>query len=136
MSKLLSTAMPRLACGLVAILLVDVSVCVAEAPKPGGKIEREESWQVILMGNERIGYSRALVEPFEQDGEQLVRSVAEMHMAIKRFGQTLRMGTMLLTEETLDGSVRKFTFETTNPPKAPVRTVGRVEGKKLLLETE
>ncbi len=99
-------------------------------------VEREETWQIIQMSGQRIGYSRSLVEPFERDGESLIRASVETHLTIKRFGQTLRMATTLLTEETLDGSLRQFTFEMANPPKASTRTAGRIEGDKLVLESE
>lgn len=100
------------------------------------KIEKEESWQVLFMSGQRIGYSRSLLEPFEQDGEQMVRAAVEMHMTIKRFGQTLRIGTALHTEETLDGQLRKFTFETSNPPAGSQKTTGIVDGDKLNLGNE
>lgn len=108
-----------------------------ENQKPAQRnIEREESWQVVLISGQRVGYGRSLTEPVERDGEQLIHSVVETHLTIKRFGQSLRMVTTLEAEETLDGSLRQFTFEMANPPKGPTRTVGKIDGKKLLLETE
>ena len=88
------------------------------------------------MSGQRIGYARSLVEPVERDGEKLVRAVVETHMTIKRFGQTLRIATTLHTEESLSGDLRRFTFEMANPPAAPTRTVGVVDGGELAIENE
>lgn len=112
-----------------------VAALPAEDDTPS-KIEKEESWQVILMSGQRIGYSRSLIEPFDRDGEPLVRSSVEMHMSIKRFGQTLRLGTMLRTEETLEGSLKRFEFEQSNPPAGSKKTIGIVDGESLMLEND
>jgi hypothetical protein len=103
---------------------------------PASPVEKEESWQVIMLSGQRIGYARSLVEPFEDDGELLVRALVEMHMTIKRFGQTLRMATSLQTVETPDGKLRRFTFEMSNPPATPTKTLGVVDGDRLSLESE
>ena len=102
-----SRNLPSAVCSL-ALLTATAGRAEDAAPT---KIEKEESWQVILMSGQRIGYGRSLIEPFEKDGEQLVRSVVEMHLTIKRFGQTLRIATVLHTEETPDGDLKRFTFE-------------------------
>ena len=106
------TQLPLAICSLA--LLAATAGRADDAASP--KIEKEESWQVILMSGQRIGYGRSLTEPFEKDGERLVRSVVEMHLTIKRFGQTLRIATVLHTEETPDGDLRQFTFEMRQSP--------------------
>lgn len=118
------------------IFLLAANLAAADEAKKPSTVEREESWQVILMSGQRIGYARSLVEPFDRNGEQMVRSVNESHMTIKRFGQTLRMGTTLRTEETLDGDLQQFVFELANPPAATTRTTGIVSGDELTLEKE
>ncbi len=121
---------------LLAGTVAGVGSAEDAARTSGAKIEKEESWQVIHMSGQRIGYSRSLLEPFDRDGEPMVRSSVEMHMTIKRFGQTLRMGTTLHTEETADGQLRKFSFEQSNPPAGTQKTSGVVNGDKVTLETE
>jgi hypothetical protein len=120
---------------LIAAGLLAGPAGAAEEPSRG-TIAKEESWQVILISGQRIGYARSLVEPFERDGERLVRSLVETRMTIKRFGQTLRMATTLQTEETRDGDLRRFTFELANPPATSTKTTGVVQGRELRLENE
>jgi len=108
------------------------AVASADAPT----IEREESWQVLFLGGQRVGYARMLIDPRQRDGQTIVRSANEMHMTLKRFGQTLRMATELVSDETLDGDLLTFTFEMKNPPATTTKTTGTVDGKDLKLVTE
>ena len=52
-------------------------------------------------------------------------------MTIKRFGQALVMKTTLMTEETPDGDLLKFSFESANPPASSTSTMGTIEGDQL-----
>jgi hypothetical protein len=130
-ARIRSVALVAMALGALAALWP--GICPAAEDR---QIKKEESWQVILISGQRIGYGRSLIEPFETEGEQLVRSVIEMHLTIQRFGQTFRIATSTQTEETRDGDLRRFTFEIRNPPAAPTRTVGVVNGDTLELEDE
>jgi hypothetical protein len=100
------------------------------------KVEREESWQVIYLNGQRVGYARMLTDPRERDGKPIVHTAAETHMTIKRFGQTLNMSTLGTSEETVDGDLLDFTFEMKNPPAQTTKTIGKVIGPRLQLETE
>lgn len=117
---------------VVLLLLGTTGIFAAEA----AAIEKEESWQILLMSGQRIGYSRSLIEPFERDGQILVRAAIETHMTIKRFGQVLRLATTLHTEETIDGDLLRFEFEMANPPAGATKTTGIISGDKLTLENE
>ncbi|WP_373649941.1 transglutaminase family protein [Schlesneria sp. DSM 10557] len=98
---------------------------------------KDESWQVIYLAGQRIGYSRSLVETVTHDGgEQVVKSTSNTFMAIKRFGQTLEMKQHLSTEETPDGDLRRFRFEMANPPAMSSITSGLINGKELSLSQE
>ena len=95
----------------------------------------EESWQVIYLAGQRVGYARVMVTPVEQDGETWVRTEAETHLSMKRFGQTLTMSNRLESRESLAGDLRGFEFTMKNPPASTTTTVGTVDGNQLKTTT-
>ena len=95
----------------------------------------EESWQVIQIGKDRIGYTHSATTRAEKDGRKIIRTESETHMVIKRFGQALNMQTTMRTDETETGEMLSFVFEMKNPPASGTRTVGTVDGTNLRLET-
>ena len=133
---------------LVSLLAWGVSDCLSaqEAPpkeslKPQESVKpedsmKEETWQVIYLSGQRIGYSRSLVETVTHEGQTIVKTSANTFMSIKRFGQTLEMKQILATEETSAGDLRKFRFEMANPPAMSSVTSGQIEGKELALSQE
>jgi len=121
-------------CCLLALLLSCVSTIPRSAAAEPSRIEKEDTWQVILLSGQRIGYSHTLIEPVTQDGKTIVRTSTLAHMTIRRFGQSLVMKQTLTTEETVDGDLLRFRFEMANPPATSTSTVGIVQGKQLLLQ--
>ncbi|HUQ69201.1 MAG TPA: transglutaminase domain-containing protein [Planctomycetaceae bacterium] len=120
--------------GLLAVLAFCVSACAAEPDLPIP--EAEESWQVIYLGGQRVGYARILVDPRKVGDETVVHTTAETRLVLKRFGQTLQMSTSIESEESLAGDLRKFTFSMANPPAMSTKTTGQVEAGKLNLLSE
>ncbi len=92
-----------------------------------------DSWQVIHIGNQRIGYQHGREQVEVHDKRTVITSVSESHFQIKRFGQELNLSTSLRTEETEDGGLLKFVFEMKNPPAQMTRTEGIVVGSDLEL---
>jgi transglutaminase-like putative cysteine protease len=122
----------RLAVVCLTVIATGLRGSAAEAlPAP----EAEEQWQVIYLSGQRVGYARTLVSPVTRDGETFVRTEADTHLTLKRFGQVLKMSTATRSEETLAGDLRTFEFTTTNPPASTSVTSGKVEGTKLAMET-
>ncbi|HUG93962.1 MAG TPA: hypothetical protein VML55_24240, partial [Planctomycetaceae bacterium] len=99
-----------------------------------GRDGSTDTWQVIYIGEQRIGYAHTTVRTIQRDGRPLVRTRNETKMQIKRFGQSLKVETLLETEETPDGGLLGFTMEMKNPPAGTSRTVGRLDGDQLVLE--
>jgi len=106
------------------------------------KNAKQDSWQVIFIGEQRIGYVREKVREILVDGKTVIRSTSDTHMTLKRLGQTLRMQMIFTTDEAETGRMLSFEFEQRNPPAGTVKTVGRVVDKndgtgqqQLLLET-
>lgn len=102
----------------------------AEIPKP------EETWQVIYLSGQRVGYARILIEPVARTDGTRLRTQAETHLTIKRFGQELRMSSELESEETLEGDLLRFRFAMKNPPASSSVTSGEVQGTELLITSE
>jgi len=101
-----------------------------------------EQWQVIYLGKDRIGYSRITEAQRRVEGRTLVMTENEMRMTVKRFGQELKMTTLLETTETLRGDLLSFTFEMQNPPAGSLTMTGSVDESRtdpgtrlLVLET-
>ena len=93
-------------------------------------------WQVTYIGNTRVGYAKITSKPRFENGVKLLETEAESVMVMQRFGQTIRTRTVIKTDETPEGELIGYRFEMLNPPAAPSRTVAKVEGDKLRLESE
>jgi len=123
---------------VIALLVVPVGLFAAEeapAPRASAAEESREYWQVIHMDKDRVGYSRSSSRPLVVNKRKLLRSEMEMHMTIKRFGQTLKMQTTLEVIETPEGEMVSYDFQMKNPPVSLSHTVGRIEGSQLKIET-
>ena len=103
---------------------------------PAKALPKEETWQVIYLAGQRIGYSRSTVETVGSDESAIVKTTSDTFMTIKRFGQTLVMKQALTTEETPAGELRRFRFEMANPPAMSSVTSGKIEGRELTLTQE
>lgn len=118
----------------------------AAEPRIQARIEprrsQREQWQVIYLGDDRIGYSRISESKHRAAGQAVVQTEGETRMTVKRFGQELKMTTVLRTTETVDGNLRSFDFEMKNPPAGSTRVSGKREANsaqpgasQLLLQT-
>lgn len=127
---------------LISLLLTSSvhSVTAQEKPREARSAAKvtqasnpEESWHVIYIGNQRVGYDYGR-STFEQRGSQKVFiNLSESHFQIKRFGQELRLSTTLRTEETETGDLLNFQFAMKNPPIQDTQTEGVVAGNELIL---
>ena len=118
---------------------VPAALAQVDPPASNGsssKQEFEESWQVVYIGESRVGHGRSTVEHKLRDGREIVVTDTEMSLAFTRFKQELNVKTLTQTEETLEGDLIQFRFESLSPPAAPTRKSGRVVDGKLLLESE
>jgi hypothetical protein len=99
------------------------------------KSDDEETWQVILLDEQRIGWSRTSTKTLRRDGKSILRTSNDVAMKFRRFGQHIDMQKTLTTEETPEGDLLSYTMELRNPPAATTTTVGKVQGKELRVET-
>ncbi len=91
-----------------------------------GEAQRDQ-WQVIHLGKDRIGYSRISETKRRLGGRTVIHTENEMRMTLKRFGQELKMTTLLKTTETEQGDLLSFSFEMKNPPAGSTLVNGTVE---------
>jgi len=123
-----------LSCLVVALLLTAIasqSALAADAAAP----DVEESWTVIYMSGQRVGYGRATVRKEQRDRQTIYLASHEEHVTMRRFGQEIRMISRTKTEETEDGSLLRYTFEMENPPAESTRSVGEVIDDTLRIRT-
>jgi hypothetical protein len=65
----------------------------------------DETWQVIHLDGQRIGYAHSTVQTVADKGRTVVRTHTEIQMKFKRFGESVEMQKLLETEETERGDL-------------------------------
>jgi len=90
----------------------------------------QTEWQVMLLGEQRIGY--ASLETRREGNVLKLKQSSQMKF--QRFGEQIELSTELRTEELADGTLRSFYFEIRNPPNRPTISSGVVRGNRLDLE--
>lgn len=113
-----------------------VAVFALQLPLAGaaeGDKKPEESWQIINLSGQRVGYGRVSIREISRDGKTIFVTEHSERLTIKRFGQSLSIETKSRTEETADGVLLNYEFEMNNPPASSSRTVGTVDGRKLTI---
>lgn len=116
---------------VVMLLVISSAGRVSAADATDG----DESWQVIHLSGQRIGYGRVVIRKVERDGDTIYVTDSEEHLSIRRFGQQLRIQVKTHTEESADGQLQSFTFEMKNPPAQSTKSSGRVEGPDLIIDS-
>jgi len=117
----------------VSLLVASLGECVAAADSKPAEAGTAETWQVIHLSGQRIGYSYSKTEAIQESETQVLRTVSESHMTIKRFGQSLVIQQTMETVETEAGDLLRFRFQTDNPPASTSTTHGTVHGSELRL---
>lgn len=119
----------------LAVVVLPAVLHTARAAEEPNTAVREDKWDVLYLGDQRIGYARTMTSDVTENGRKITRTTTETKMTIKRFGQLLQFETSLIADETLEGELLGFTQELRNPPASTTRTVGRIDGNRLTLET-
>lgn len=97
-----------------------------QSASPAGR----ETWHVIEMGGNRVGYDHQTQREENHDAQKVRRTEAEMRMAIQRYGQASEAVTRHSTLETLDDKLLSFTSQ-----GLPADSTGQVENGMLTIET-
>ncbi len=129
--------------GAVAGLLIGLGLAgCSDSPSPRRDCQPavkepladRQTWDVLRLGGFRAGYSHTTVRrEASADGEVLRIETVE-HLRVKRSGQATQIETRLRSLQTPDGKLLSFEHEMKLGP-TPTRTIGRVTGNRLMLET-
>lgn len=129
---------PLAAHAVIAVLCAVMAfthIAQADEATADGDAKVEESWQVIYIDKQRVGYGRVRVRNVKEGRTTVVKSDVEEHLTIRRFGQELKITSITHTEETEDGQLLNFTYEMRNPPLETSKSVGRMKGRFLSIDT-
>lgn len=119
-------------------LFIVMSVCLTLKSAAFGQTtqpEVREHWSIIMLGEDRVGYSRVRVTPYSEGRQRLTRSTEETRLTLKRFGQVIKMVTKLQTIESENGTLKSFELQTINPPAESTNSTGVVENNRLRMTT-
>ena len=120
---------------IAAIVLSMLAITSSARLSAADDKEADESWQVIHLAGQRIGYGRVVIRKVTRERETVYLTDTEEHVSIRRFGQQLRIQSKTHTEESADGQLLSYDFEMKNPPAQTTRSSGRVEGSNLIIES-
>ena len=122
-------------CLMAALLLLAVGLPSSSRAADESKDDVEESWSVIYMSGQRVGYGRSTVRKEQRDRQTIYLATHEEHMTMRRFGEDIKIIARTKTEETADGHLLRYTFDMENPPAQSTRSVGTIDGTSLKIET-
>ena len=120
---------------VAAIVLLMLAITSSAQLSAADENQADESWQVIHLAGQRIGYGRVVIRKVIRDRETVYLTDTEEHVSIRRFGQQLRIQSKTHTEESADGQLLSYDFEMKNPPAQTTKSSGRVEGSNLIIES-
>ncbi len=100
--------------------------------EPAGEPDRQ-SWQIITLGGNRVGYASTSHRHIEHDGEELVRIDGLTVLRVQRFGQTTEQRMQFTDVQTPDGKLVRLSAEVWQGEE-PMTLAGAVDGDRLELE--
>lgn len=106
----------------------------AEFAGAPGEVERE-LWYLDSVMGERVGYERILIRRGKGDGTAYREVEGETRLSVTQQGTPVEVTIRYRSRETSDGRPRDFTVELFQG-KTLTRSVGRVVGQQLVVETE
>lgn len=110
------------------------NVGISEPPVAQGDGERE-LWYLDSVLGERVGYERIVIRQKASDGVPYREVEGETRLSVNRQGTPVEVIVRYRSRETPDGRPRDFTMELIQG-KTLTRSVGRVVGQQLIMETE
>ena len=76
---------------VAAIVLLMLAITSSAQLSAADENQADESWQVIHLAGQRIGYGRVVIRKVIRDRETVYLTDTEEHVSIRRFGQQLRI---------------------------------------------
>ena len=129
----MSREIPRTPSAIAALALTIALLCGASQAVAADSKSDDESWQVMYLSGQRIGYGRVVIREVTRGRDTVYVTETEEYVSIRRFGQQLKIQSKTHTEETPDGQLLSYNFEMKNPPAQSTKSVGRVEDGKLVI---
>ncbi len=93
----------------------------------------EQSWQLLTMQGQRIGYATSSSREVTRNGVNVIETDTTTMMKMQRFGQTISIKQVLHVEETPEGKFLGFTSVMDNPPNSRTSTIGEIDGDVMQL---
>jgi hypothetical protein len=121
---------------MVAVGLLSLSGCPPSPPAASDSppVGARETWDVYLLQGKRVGYGHTTVRRDAESAAQVVSTENVGCLAIRRADQTTKLEIRSASVETPEGQLIRFESEMHMGP-SPRRTIGRVNGKQLDMET-
>lgn len=125
---------------LAAALVVICGCTPATSDSPVGKSEQpperdRETWEVLRIGEARVGYSRTTICTERCRGAQVLRIEGTSRMKFNRAGEQVELGVDFGSRQTPGGRLIDFRTLISQGPAAIQDTRARVVGDKLQIET-
>ncbi|MGA2620540.1 MAG: transglutaminase domain-containing protein [Thermoguttaceae bacterium] len=106
----------------------------SEQPQAAAGPADRETWDLYRMKGTRVGYGRTSIRRPGGPQPNTVQVEGLVHFGVERLGQRTEQEIRFTDTETPEGALLDFQFEVRQGP-TPVKTSGRVVGKRLELET-
>lgn len=103
-------------------------------PKTGSQQRRRETWDVLLIEGQKIGYAHETTRELEVDGEKLLEITSQQNLTIKRSGQTVEQFIEITSVESPAGRVVSFTTKMKSGA-SELKIVGTYDAGKMKLQT-
>jgi hypothetical protein len=94
----------------------------------------EESWEAYSIQGTRVGHAHSTIAEVEETGQKLLRTRNDLHLAVKRDGQTVKQQITLTCWDTLPGQLVRFESSLTMGPGQMV-SQGRASAGTLAIDT-
>ena len=124
----------------IAAVLAALSGCNPSRPAQATKAAAEslnqprESWEIYLLQGSRVGYGHTVARREVESGRDVLRTESVSHLALRRNNDVSRQEIRAASVETPGGRLLRFENEMTLGTQ-PIRTTGKVRGKRLEIET-
>jgi len=97
-------------------------------------VAERTTWDICYLQGSRVGYARTTIRQTTESGRQVLHIDQLNHLAVQRGNDRAEQEIRCTSVETPDGQLIRFECEM-QMGTSPIRTVGRVSGNRLDLET-
>ena len=127
-------------CRLLGVVVLGAGLgCQAKSsPKPSppgpSPLDQRECWYRVSILGAKVGYQHTRIQPVEHEGQPAIRSETYSQLRVHRSGTPLLMELRVFDLAWPDGTLLELGTQMVQAGST-IRTVGRVQGDRLLLTT-